>query len=75
LFYFIGNVARDIDFMDPKQYNKLFLNGRYVASQGQETYSLKNPKDNTVVIENIPIAGPEDVEAAVKHAENAFHGP
>lgn len=61
--------------LDPKSYTKLFLNGQYVAAQNDETYSLKNPKDNTVVCDKIPIAGPADVEAAVKHAEEAFHGP
>jgi acyl-CoA reductase-like NAD-dependent aldehyde dehydrogenase len=61
--------------LDPKTYTKLFLNGEYVSSKSKETYSLKNPKDNTLVVENIPIAGAEDVEAAVKYAEEAFHGP
>ncbi|TVY28695.1 Aldehyde dehydrogenase, cytosolic [Lachnellula hyalina] len=61
--------------LDPKDYTKLFLNGQYVAAKNKETYSLKNPKDNTVVIPNIPVAGPADVEAAVKYAEEAFHGP
>ncbi|KAH7009636.1 aldehyde dehydrogenase mitochondrial precursor [Ilyonectria destructans] len=61
--------------LDPKSYTKLFLNGQYVTAQNDETYSLKNPKDNTVVCDKIPIAGPVDVEAAVKHAEEAFHGP
>ncbi|EXJ66719.1 uncharacterized protein A1O5_09914 [Cladophialophora psammophila CBS 110553] len=61
--------------LDPKGYTQLFLNGQYVAAKSTETYSLKNPKDNTVVVDNIPIAGPADVEAAVKYAEEAFHGP
>ncbi|KAH6972844.1 aldehyde dehydrogenase mitochondrial precursor [Ilyonectria sp. MPI-CAGE-AT-0026] len=61
--------------LDPTSYIKLFLNGQYVTAQNDETYSLKNPKDNTVVCDKIPIAGPADVEAAVKHAEEAFHGP
>jgi aldehyde dehydrogenase (NAD+)/retinal dehydrogenase len=63
------------DNLDPARYNKLYLNGQYVVAQSGETYSLKNPKDNTVVIENVPIAGAADVEAAVKHAEAAFWGP
>ncbi|KAM5350797.1 hypothetical protein ACJ41O_007302 [Fusarium nematophilum] len=61
--------------LDPKGYSKLYLNGQYVAAQSGETYSLKNPKDNSLVTENVPIAGPADVEAAVGHAEEAFHGP
>lgn len=63
------------DNLNPASYNKLYLNGQYVAAQSGETYSLKNPKDNTVVINNVPVAGTADVEAAVKHAEEAFCGP
>ncbi|KAH6871230.1 aldehyde dehydrogenase mitochondrial precursor [Thelonectria olida] len=61
--------------LNPKSYSKLFLNGQYVAAKSKETYTLKNPKDNTIIIDNVPIAGPADVGAAVKHAEEAFHGP
>ncbi|TVY17125.1 Cytosolic 1 aldehyde dehydrogenase [Lachnellula arida] len=61
--------------LDPKVYTKLFLNGQYVVPKSEETYSLKNPKDNTVVISNIPVAGPADIDGAVKYAEEAFHGP
>ncbi|OQV09037.1 hypothetical protein CLAIMM_13219 [Cladophialophora immunda] len=61
--------------LNPKDYTRLYLNGQYVAAKGKETYSLQNPKDNTVVVDNIPIAGPEDIEAAVKYAEEAFNGP
>lgn len=61
--------------LDPKSYTKLYLNGRYVESRSGETYGLKNPKDNTVVTDKLPIAGDADVETAVKYAEEAFHGP
>jgi acyl-CoA reductase-like NAD-dependent aldehyde dehydrogenase len=61
--------------LDPRSYTKLFLNGQYVEATNKETYGLKNPKDNTIVVENVPIAGPEDVDAAVRFAEEAFRGP
>lgn len=61
--------------LDPNGYNQLYFNGHFIPSKYKNTYSLRNPKDNTVVAENIPIAGPEDIEAAVSHAENAFSGP
>ncbi|KAL5324730.1 hypothetical protein ACEPPN_009278 [Leptodophora sp. 'Broadleaf-Isolate-01'] len=61
--------------LNPEDFTKLFLNGEYVAAKNEETYSLKNPKDNTIVVTNVPIAGPADVDAAVKFAEDAFHGP
>jgi aldehyde dehydrogenase (NAD+)/retinal dehydrogenase len=61
--------------LDPNSYTKLYLNGEYVPAQSQEAYSLKNPKDNTIVTTQVPIAGPADVDAAVQYAEAAFHGP
>lgn len=61
--------------LDPKQYTKLYLNGQYVDALNKETYSLKNPKDNTTAIDGVPIAGVADIDAAVKYAEEAFHGP
>lgn len=63
------------DNLDPKVYTKLYLHGEYVAAQSKETYSLKNPKDNTVITDSVPVAGRADVEAAVNHAEEAFRGP
>ncbi|EFX06616.1 aldehyde dehydrogenase mitochondrial precursor [Grosmannia clavigera kw1407] len=61
--------------LDPKSFNKLYLNGQYVAAQNKETYSLKNPKDNSAVTDCVPIAGAADVDAAVEYAEAAFRGP
>ncbi|KAM0187503.1 hypothetical protein ACHAPI_011138 [Fusarium lateritium] len=61
--------------LDPKSYTKLYLNGQYVAPRNQETYTLKNPKDNTIAVDKAPIAGPEDIDAAVKYADDAFRGP
>lgn len=61
--------------LSPDKFNKLYLNGEYVDAISKATYSLKNPKDNTVVLDGIPIAGEEDIELAVKYAEEAFNGP
>lgn len=62
-------------FLDPKDFNKLYLNGEYVASKSKDTYSLKNPKDNSEVILDVPTANGEDIDAAVAYAEAAFRGP
>ena len=61
--------------LDAQDFTQLYLNGRYVPAISKETYILRNPKDNTIVTDKVPIAGPEDVEAAVKYAEAAFSGP
>ena len=65
----------DTSQLNPKEFTKLYLNGEYVSAKSKETFSLKNPKDNTTVVTEVPIAGPEDVELAVKYAEEAYHGP
>ena len=61
--------------LDPTKLTKLYLNGEYVNSKLKETFSVRNPKDNSIVAQNVPIAGPEDVALAVKYAEEAFIGP
>ncbi|KAJ4244002.1 hypothetical protein NW762_014615 [Fusarium torreyae] len=61
--------------LNPKEYSKLFLNGQFVDANNTETYSLKNPKDNSPVIDSVPIAGLKDVDEAVEYAEKAFRGP
>lgn len=61
--------------LDPKSYTKLYLNGSYVSPQSGQSYSLKNPKDGSAVTDAIPVAGQEDIDAAVKFAEAAFQGP
>ncbi|KAH7385690.1 aldehyde dehydrogenase domain-containing protein [Pyrenochaeta sp. MPI-SDFR-AT-0127] len=69
------NTKLDSDELDPRQYSRLYLNGQYVQAQSEETYALKNPKNNALVIENVPIAGPNDCDTAVKFAEEAYRGP
>ncbi|KAI0136176.1 aldehyde dehydrogenase domain-containing protein [Xylariales sp. AK1849] len=56
-------------------YDKLFINGEYIAAQSSKTLELRNPKDNSFVTKTVPIAGQEDVNIAVTHAEAAFEGP
>ena len=61
--------------LDPTSFTKLYINGEYVNSKGNKTLTLRNPKDNSLVADGIPIANEDDVELAVEHAENAFRGP
>jgi len=46
-----------------------------VRSSSDKTLVVKNPKDNSIVADGIPIANEEDVDLAVKYAEEAFRGP
>ena len=61
--------------LDPTSYNKLYINGSFVASSSKRTFAVKNPKDNSIVADDIPIAHEDDVDLAVRHAEEAFRGP
>lgn len=59
---------------DPADFTKLYINGEYVSARSGKTYALKNPKNNEIVVNTIPIAGQEDVDIAVKGAEAAYEG-
>lgn len=62
--------------LDPSAFSqKLYLNGEFVPAKASAVYSLLNPKDNSLVVENIAIAGREDIDDAVRYAEEAFRGP
>ncbi|KAI1612740.1 aldehyde dehydrogenase domain-containing protein [Exophiala viscosa] len=53
----------------PKQ---LFINNEYVASKGNKTTPVYNPKDESLVADDVPVSNEADVEAAISAAENAF---
>lgn len=62
--------------LDPANFSKkAYINGAFVASQSHQSFSLKNPKDGSTVVSDIPICNAEDVELAVKAAEDAYNGP
>lgn len=58
----------------PINFNLLYINGTYSKPHSTEQFSVLNPKDSTLVADNIPIANDVDVDAAIKHAEDAFNG-
>ena len=51
---------------------KHFINNEYVAPKNNKTLSVYNPKDNSLVADDVPIAGQAEVDAAVEAAEKAF---
>ncbi|CAK7243897.1 MAG: hypothetical protein STHCBS139747_005427 [Sporothrix thermara] len=59
---------------EPAELTKLFINNEFVEARSGRTYPLINPTDDSIISENIPIAGAEDVDAAVAAAEKAFYG-
>ncbi|PWY86583.1 aldehyde dehydrogenase [Aspergillus sclerotioniger CBS 115572] len=58
----------------PIAFSNIYLNGAHTPSHSSETFSLHNPKDDTLVAENIPVADEVDVDKAVGYAESAFQG-
>jgi aldehyde dehydrogenase (NAD+)/retinal dehydrogenase len=62
--------------LSPSFYNnKHYINGAYVESKCRETYTVRNPKDGSILSDQMAVAGDDDVEAAVQAAEAAFNGP
>jgi aldehyde dehydrogenase (NAD+)/retinal dehydrogenase len=59
----------------PITFNQLYLNGAYSSPDSSESFSVLNPKDNTLVADGIPVAGDSDVDNDVRFAEVAFRGP
>ncbi|KXH53733.1 hypothetical protein CSAL01_07683, partial [Colletotrichum salicis] len=45
-------------------YDKLFINGEYVAAKSTKTLELRNPTNDSLVTNKVPIAGEEDVDVA-----------
>ncbi|KAK1462252.1 aldehyde dehydrogenase [Colletotrichum melonis] len=58
-----------------ESYDKLFINGEYVTAKSTKTLELRNPTNNSLVTNKVPVAGEKDVDIAVSHAEEAFNGP
>lgn len=52
--------------------DKLFINNEYVASTNDSKLTLYNPKDGSLISDNTPLAGEQDVNAAVDAAEQAL---
>jgi acyl-CoA reductase-like NAD-dependent aldehyde dehydrogenase len=50
---------------------QLFINGRFVNSAKNQTFSVINPNDETVLAE-IQRGSTEDIDAAVSAARHAF---
>lgn len=51
---------------------QLYINNEYTSSRGGKTLSVYNPKDGTLVSDQVPLADERDVDAAVAAAEAAF---
>ncbi|OCK78758.1 aldehyde dehydrogenase [Lepidopterella palustris CBS 459.81] len=53
---------------------KLFINNEYVNAKSGETLSVYNPADESLIVDNVEVAGEADVDAAVDAAAAAFKG-
>lgn len=64
--------ALPFDFSAQNLPKKLFINNSYVTAKSAQKLSVYNPKDNSLVADDVPLAGQADVDAAVEAAEKAF---
>ncbi|KXL44405.1 MAG: hypothetical protein FE78DRAFT_150314 [Acidomyces sp. 'richmondensis'] len=55
----------------PKQ---LVINNEFVSSKNSKKLSVFNPKNGELIADDVPLAGEQDVDAAVAAAEKAFPG-
>lgn len=53
---------------------KLYINGQFVTSHDNKTFSTPNPATGETLID-VYEAGAADIDEAVKAAKKAFHGP
>lgn len=53
----------------PKQ---LFINNEFVDSKNTKKLTLRNPNDDSLIADDVPLADENDVDAAVAAAEKAF---
>src|SRR5271169_2884048 len=51
---------------------KNFINGEWVAAKSGQTVENRNPANTREIIGVFPLSGPEDVDAAVAAAKNAY---
>lgn len=58
----------------PSELTQFWINGGYVKPSTSEVFTVRNPKDDTIVSESVPVAVAADLDAAVRHAEAAFRG-
>ena len=51
---------------------QIFINNEFVDSKNSKKLTVYNPKDNTLVSDQVPLGGEQDIDAAVDAAEKAF---
>lgn len=67
-----GINGHEHDFSEKNLPLKLFINNEYVESKSGKFLTVYNPKNASLVSDKVPLAGEEDVEAAVLAAEKAL---
>ncbi|KAF5010310.1 hypothetical protein FDECE_3515 [Fusarium decemcellulare] len=55
-----------------KLQTKLFINNEYIESSSSERIQVVNPRNLDAITSEVHVAGPQDVDSAVRHASSAF---
>ncbi|KAK1767243.1 aldehyde dehydrogenase [Phialemonium atrogriseum] len=66
------NISSEFSWTKSNLPKKLFINNEYVDSKHPKKLELHNPKDGSLVANDVSLAGEQDVDAAVAAAEAAF---
>nr|OQO30839.1 hypothetical protein B0A51_01339 [Rachicladosporium sp. CCFEE 5018] len=62
----------DFSFSKSNLPRQLIINNEYVDSKNTKKLTVHNPKNGKLVADDVPLAGEQDVDAAVAAAEKAF---
>ncbi|KAK6438549.1 hypothetical protein LTR95_005243 [Oleoguttula sp. CCFEE 5521] len=62
----------DFSFSKSNLPKQLIINNEYVDSRNTKKLTVHNPKNGELVADDVPLAGEQDVDAAVAAAEKAF---
>lgn len=73
-FKFPSHDTMPLQFSTKNLPKQIFVNNEYVDSKNSKKLTLYNPKDGSLVADDVPLAGEQDVDAAVDAAEKAFVG-
>lgn len=68
----VSDPAMQFNFSRENLPKESFVNNAYIQSSCTKKLTLLNPKDNTLVANDVDVAGETEVDAAVSAAENAF---
>ena len=75
LLHFTKTKMSTFNFSKDNLPKQLIINNEYVDSKSNKKLTVKNPKDGSLIADDVPLAGEEDVDRAVAAAEKVCQPP